>query len=96
MAANRFGEDYQQAMVNSRRELDNLIPQQRFISTKKDESEKVLIRKLKRQWKQDLAAMVNMPFFKGNFPNIEKSFKQHFQKRLIRLEDLSNFNYNLN
>ena len=96
MAANRFGEDYQQAMINSRRELDDYIPLIKPIKHPKSEQDRIELRKAKFHYKQDLAAICNMKFFKGNFPEIEKSYKQNFQKKLIRFEDLKHFNYNLN
>lgn len=77
---NKFGEGLEQAKINSRKELDNLIPEIGFISFKKDEQEKFLLRKFKRQHLFDTAALLGEKMYRGIKKPLLQRYKQEYQQ----------------
>lgn len=77
---NRFGEGLEQAKINARRELDNSIPPVKFISFKKDEQEKFLLRKFKRQHLFDTAALLGEKMYKGIRKSLLQRYKKEYQQ----------------
>ena len=77
---NRFGEGIDLARANSRKELDSLIPEIGFISFKKDEQEKFLLRKFKKQHLFDTAALLGEKMYRGIKKSLFKRYKEEYQQ----------------
>lgn len=84
LTTNRFGEGLDQARANSRKELDNSIPEINFISFKKDEQEKVLLKRLKKQHLFDTAALLGEKMYRGIKKPLFKRYQKEYQQ-LIKL-----------
>jgi len=76
---NRFGESREQAVLNSRRELDRNIPliPKKQLNVKPDWVDKEL-KRLKRAWKFDLAAKLGEKMYRGAFPAILKRWEKEY------------------
>jgi len=77
---NRFSETRAQAQINSRKELDNAIPLVPKYHFQKDNWERVLLRKLKREALFDMAALLGEKMYRGIRPSLEARYKKEYQQ----------------
>lgn len=77
---NRFGENMLQARANSRKELNQLIPERGFISFKKDDWEKTSLKKLKKQHLFDTAALLGEKMYRGIKKSLFRRYKEEYQQ----------------
>jgi len=77
---NRLGENRLQAQANARRELNQDIPERKFISFKKDDWEKTQLKKLKKQHLFDTAALLGEKMYRGIKKSLFKRYKEEYQQ----------------
>lgn len=77
---NRLGENKEQARINARKELDTLIPLQTKVNFTKTPQDRFLVRRSKRDFKNDISLKMGMSLKTNTFKDILKAYQKEHQQ----------------